>query len=220
MAKIVVYRPKVKLGHGLKPPVIYDGFLVSYLPNGSYVALQTPPGQHTIQSNREGSRIFAEHHNVLTLDAKEGETSYIRLKIVMGAWEGLGEVQPVTPEEGKAEAASLVQVEPNWEASGKPWLDEHPEPPAMNVDGAWRGGKWNKIVLAQAEHGGALHGKADGWDVQGVVSGNHVYLLFSSYGDVAYSAVLTAAGGNELKGSYVRGLMKEEGQGKPMDMTR
>ena len=49
---------------------------------------------------------------------------------------------------------------------------------------------------------------------------NKVYLLFTWKGTVAYSAILTAASETELKGSYVRGLMKEEGNGKPMDMTR
>ena len=93
MAKIVVYREKAHKGEAVKPPVIYDGFLVAYLYNGKYVELQVPPGQHMINSNKEGSRILVgKKENTLTIDAKAGETSYVQLKVVMGAWTGLGEV--------------------------------------------------------------------------------------------------------------------------------
>ena len=69
-----------------------------------------PPGQHTISSDKEGSRIFAgKRENSLIIDAKEGEASYVKLKVVMGAWHGVGEVQQVPPETGKTGTASLVR---------------------------------------------------------------------------------------------------------------
>ena len=53
-----------------------------------------------------------------------------------------------------------------------------------------------------------------------MVSGNHVYLLFSSYGDVTYSAVLTAAGDKVLDGSFSKGLKADNAKGKPMHLTK
>lgn len=221
MAKIVVYREKAYKGKAIKPPVIYDGFLVAYLHNGNYVELLVPPGQHTISSNKEGSRILAgKRENTLTIDAKEGEASYVQLKVVMGAWVGVGEVHQVPPETGKTSAASLARMEPDWARAGKTWLDGHTEPAAINVNGTWHGGDWGELVLNQAEGNRALKGQCEKWDVHGVVSGNRVFLLFSSYGDVAYSAVLTAAGDKVLDGSFSKGLKAEDTKGKTMHLTK
>jgi len=220
-AKIVVYREKAFKGSAIKPPVLYDGFLVTYLHNGSYVELLVPPGQHTIGSDKEGSRIFAgKRKNTLTIDAKEGTVSYVQLKVVMGAWHGLGEVHEVPQETGKTVAASLAREEPDWARAGKTWLDGHTEPAAINVNGTWHGPAWGELVLNQAEDSRALMGTCDKWDVHGVVSGNRVFLLFSSYGDVAYSAVLTAAGDKVLDGSFSKGLTAEDTKGKEMHLTK
>ncbi|MGA2644444.1 MAG: DUF2846 domain-containing protein [Candidatus Sulfotelmatobacter sp.] len=221
MAKIVVYREKAFKGKAIKPPVLYDGFLVTYLHNGSYVELLVPPGQHTVSSDKEGSRIFAgKRENSLIIDAKEGEASYVELKVVMGAWHGVGEVHQVLPETGKTSAASLARMEPDWARAGKTWLDGHTEPAAINVNGTWHGGDWGKLVLNQTEGSPALKGQCDKWDVNGVVSGNRVFLLFSSYGDVVYSAVLTAAGDKVLDGSFSKGLKAEDTKGKTMHLTK
>jgi len=222
MAKIVVYREKESKGKArIKPPVIYDGFLVAYLYNASYVELLVPPGQHTISSNKEGSRILAaKRENTLTIDAKEGEASYVQLKVVMGAWVGVGEVHQVPPETGKTSAASLARAEPDWARAGKTWLDGHTEPAAINVNGTWHGGDWGELALNQVEGSRALKGQCDKWDVNGVVSGNRVFLLFSSYGDVMYSAVLTAAGDKVLDGSFSKGLKAEDTTGKTMHLTK
>ena len=221
MAKIVVYREKAFKGKPIKPPVIYDGFLVTYLHNGSYVELLVPPGQHTISSDKEGSRIFAgKRENSLIIDAKEGEASYVQLKVVMGAWHGVGEVQQVPPETGKTSAASLDRSEPDWARAGKTWLDGHTEPATINVNGTWHGPNWGELVLDQAQGSRALKGKGDKWDVNGVVSGNRVFLLFSSYGDVMYSAVLTSGGDKVLDGSFFKGLGAEDTKGKTMHLTK
>jgi hypothetical protein len=221
MAKIVVYREKAYKGKAIKPPVIYDGFLVAYLHNGSYVELLVPPGEHMINSDKEGSRIFAgKRENTLTIDAKEGEASYVQLKVAMGAWHGVGEVHEVPPETGKTNAASLARQEPDWARSGKTWLDGHTEPASINVNGTWHGAGWGELVLNQAAGSRALKGQCDKWDVHGVVSGNRVFLLFSSYGDVTYSAVLTAAGDKALDGSFSKGLKAEDTTGKAMHLTK
>jgi hypothetical protein len=222
MAKIVVYRESESKGKAkIKPPVIYDGFLVAYLYNGNYVELQVPPGQHIISSNKEGSRILVgKKENTLIIDAKAGETSYIQLKVVMGAWTGVGEVQQVPEETGKAGMASRARQEPDWTRAGKTWLDGQTELAAINVNGTWHGSEWGDFILHQTQGSRELKGNCDKWDINGVVSGNRVYLLFSSYGDVTYSAVLTAAGDKVLDGSYSKGLKAEDTNGKPMHLTK
>jgi hypothetical protein len=221
MAKIVVFREKAFKGNAIKPPVIYDGFLVAYLYNGKYVELQVPPGQHAISSDKEGSRIFAgKRENSLIIDAKAGETSYVQLKVVMGAWHGVGEVEQVPEETGKAGSASLARQEPDWARAGKSWLDEHTEPVAINASGTWHGSDWGELVLSQTQGSRELRGRCDKWDINGVASGNHVYLLFSSYGDVAYSATLVATSDKVLDGSYSKGLKAEGSNGKTMHLTK
>lgn len=221
MAKIVVYRVKAFKGSAIKPPVLYDGLLAAFLYNGSYVELLVPPGQHIISSDKQGSRIFAgKRENILTIDAKAGEVSYVQLEVVMGAWHGVGEVRQASPEEGKAASESLPRQEPDWTRAGKTWLDSHTEPAAIKVDGTWHGSEWGDIVLHQTEGSGELKGTCDKWDINGLVSGNRVYLLFASYGDVAYSAVLTAAGDKTLDGDYAKGVRADATAGKTIHLTK
>jgi len=103
---------------------------------------------------------------------------------------------------------------------GQAWLDAHTDPAAINVAGNWYEHDWGTIALIQAKDSREVTGSGDGWDINGVVSGNKVYLLFSAHGEVMYSAILTAVSNSDLNGSYEHGLMKEEGKGKRMDMTR
>ena len=105
-----------------------------------------------------------------------------------------------------------------------PLQDEHPDGRPMCgrqlPAGNWWGHDWGELVLNQAEGNRALKGQCEKWDVHGVVSGNRVFLLFSSYGDVAYSAVLTAAGDKVLDGSFSKGLKAEDTKGKTMHLTK
>jgi hypothetical protein len=164
--------------------------------------------------------LVSKKENTLIIDAKAGETSYIQLKVVMGAWTGVGEVQQVPEETGKAGMASLARQEPDWTRAGKTWLDGQTELAAINVNGTWHGSEWGDFILHQTQGSRELKGNCDKWDIHGVVSGNRVYLLFSSYGDVTYSAVLTAAGDKVLDGSYSKGLKAEDTNGKPMHLTK
>lgn len=103
---------------------------------------------------------------------------------------------------------------------GKTWLSAHSDPPTINVNGFWHDQAWGTIVLNQAEGKAEVTGRGDNWDVTGVVSGNQVYLLFSSRGNIAYSAVLTAVNDTTLDGKYDSGLMKENKKGRAMHMTK
>jgi hypothetical protein len=96
---------------------------------------------------------------------------------------------------------------------GKSWLGAHTEPAKINVTGTWNAPEWGDIVLNQ-DANGQLTGHGDEWHVHGVVSGNRVFLLFSSFSEIHFSAILTAAGDNVLDGgssirSYVRRCKRE-----------
>ncbi len=101
-AKIVVYREGKFVGKVIKPPVICDGLDVAYIPNGGYITLLASPGTHTVESD--------SRHSPVTVDAKEGEVSYVKLHIVIGATHGLGAVEQATPDEGKKATAKLKPV--------------------------------------------------------------------------------------------------------------
>ena len=164
----------------------------------------------------------SKKENTLTIDAKAGETIFVALKVVMGAWHGVGDVRQVSEETGKAGMASLAREEPDWTRAGKTWLDSHTEAAAINVNGRWHGSEWGDFVLQQAQDSRDLRGRSekDKWDIHGVVSGTHVYLIFSSYGDVEYSAMLAATGDKVLAGSFSKGLKAEAANGKPMHLSK
>jgi hypothetical protein len=103
---------------------------------------------------------------------------------------------------------------------GQAWLDVHTDPAAINVEGNWYARDWGTIALIQPNDSREVTGSGDGWEVVGVVSGKKVYLLFCSRGDAVYSAIVTSVSNSEMDGNWERGLMKEEGKGKRMIMTK
>lgn len=116
-----------------------------------------------------------------------------------------------------APSGMLAKDKPN---EAKPWLAAHSDPATINVSGTWHSENWGDIVLYRDAATGQLKGHADEWHVRGVVSGNRVFLLFTSFGEVYYSAILTAAADGALDGSYSKKLMSEGDKGKPMHLTR
>jgi hypothetical protein len=100
------------------------------------------------------------------------------------------------------------------------WLAAHSDPPKINVSGTWNSEKWGDIVLYRDAASGQLKGHADEWHIHGVVSGNRVFLLFISFGEVKYSAILTAENDGNLDGSYSKRLLSEGNSGEPMHLTR
>ena len=91
---------------------------------------------------------------------------------------------------------------------------------SINVNGTWTSKEWGRVILNQKGESLDVVGTGDGWDLQGVVSGNKVSLAFSSKGRVAYSAELTADGPNSLDGGYVNGSLYEGMKTKPMHLTK
>jgi hypothetical protein len=106
------------------------------------------------------------------------------------------------------------------EGKGKAWLDARAEPAEINVNGAWNGGVWGRVILKQAEGSREITGTGDEWDVLGVVSGRNVYLLFSHKGRIAYSAELSQDGPNALAGRYADGLLTGRSKTRLMHLSR
>jgi hypothetical protein len=106
-AKIVVYREQKFKGKIIKPPLICDGVDVAFMPPGGYLTLLASPGKHTVESDSKKSPV--------TVDLKEGEVTYLKFHIVMGAWHGLGAIEQATSDEGKESVAKLTPVtDPQW----------------------------------------------------------------------------------------------------------
>ncbi|MCL4488924.1 MAG: hypothetical protein M1570_12440 [Chloroflexi bacterium] len=103
---------------------------------------------------------------------------------------------------------------------GKAWLSRNSDAATVNVDGAWQGKDWGRVVLTQAQGSRDVTGKGDGWIITGVVSGSKTFLLFSDKGRVNYSAELTLQSGGTLVGSYARGLMDAKSKTKPMTLAK
>ncbi|MGA2325953.1 MAG: hypothetical protein ABSH05_06660 [Bryobacteraceae bacterium] len=106
------------------------------------------------------------------------------------------------------------------EKEGKWWLGTHTEAAAVNVTGEWHDKAWGRVTLSQAEGTRQVTGSGDGWNIDGVVSGNKVFLIFSSHGNVEYSAELSADAPNALNGSYARGVGLEGSKTKPMNLRK
>jgi hypothetical protein len=103
---------------------------------------------------------------------------------------------------------------------GKVWLDANQEPAAINVTGVWQGGEWGRIALNQREGGRKIIGTGDGWDISGVVGGNHVYLLFFHKEKIAYSAKVTAESPVLLTGVYASGLLSSNSKTRPLRLSK
>ena len=95
-ATICFYRPHRFEGAGLKPSIYVDDSQIARLKNGGSVDVTIPAGQHRVYSNDKSTGI--------DLEAKGGQTYYVRVDIQPGAWKGHGAITLVDPQEGKYES--------------------------------------------------------------------------------------------------------------------
>ena len=95
------YRPKRFEGAALKPSVFVDEIKAGSMHNGSSVKVSVPPGSHRIYSTDKSTG--------LDLNAKPGETYYVRIDIQTGFWKGHGGVTLVDPQEGQYEVGQLTR---------------------------------------------------------------------------------------------------------------
>jgi len=103
---------------------------------------------------------------------------------------------------------------------GQAWLKAHTDPPKINVSGTWHAEKWGDVLLIQDAANGQLKGHGDEWHIHGVVSGNRIFLLFTGFGDIYYSAILTATSDTVLDGVWSKKLLSEGAKGETMHLVR
>lgn len=83
--------------------------------------------------------------------------------------------------------------------AGEQWLAQYTSPSRVQVGGQWFSDDWGGGTFTQS--GRRIQGDLGHYLVEGVVSGNTVYLTFSQSGWIYYTAKLTASGG-VLSGYY------------------
>ncbi|HKT47525.1 MAG TPA: DUF2846 domain-containing protein [Candidatus Acidoferrales bacterium] len=96
-ATICFYRAHRFEGAALKPSIFVDETDIARLHNGDAVQVTVSPGAHNLHSNDSSTGI--------QLDAKAGQTYYVRIDIKAGAFKGHGQVTLIDPQEGKFEFA-------------------------------------------------------------------------------------------------------------------
>ncbi|MFP4572045.1 MAG: hypothetical protein ACLFNW_03640 [Desulfobacterales bacterium] len=109
-----------------------------------------------------------------------------------------------------------------------PWLDKISEDRAaqINVDGRWKDADagpnapfgWGKGFFDQ--QGNQLEGSLGKYNVKGKVSGDTVYLVLISGGEVHYSAKLKKREDGILSGNYFYEDDREQKEGTPMALER
>lgn len=98
-------------------------------------------------------------------------------------------------------SAATMMFAASLEKQGKAWLDQYKDPAHINVTGAWES-DFGTLQLDQAKDGRDVSGNGGGYQLNGVVSGKTLYLLFSKNGTIGYCAVVTASSDSSLIGQY------------------
>ncbi len=113
------------------------------------------------------------------------------------------------------------------ENQGRAWLDAQKEPAAINVNGSWKSEEFGSIHLRQDATSRDVNGVAGSYELTGVVSGKHLYLLFTTGSTVEYCAVLTSENDGSMDGSYSNRVSRlKHGRGlcqassRPMYMSK
>lgn len=100
---------------------------------------------------------------------------------------------------------------------GEAWLAQYKSPAKTQVGGKWYSDDWGGGTFSQS--GRNIRGDLGHYLVEGVVSGNTVYLTFSQRGWIYYTAKLTASGG-VLSGFYSSSLPFTINDQRPMRLRR
>ncbi len=90
----------------------------------------------------------------------------------------------------------------------KSWLAAYTDPAEINVDGDWDSEVWRTVLLNQAQGAREVTGTGDNWEIEGVVSGKKVYLVFLSKGELAYTAEIAPGEAGTLTGTYAKGILQ------------
>ncbi|MFZ3244434.1 MAG: DUF2846 domain-containing protein [Candidatus Acidiferrales bacterium] len=100
-ATICFYRTSALMGAAIHPSIFIDDTDVGSLGRGKKFALTVSAGKHSIHSTAKGSDI--------DLDAKAGETYYVRVGFEVDFLKGHGTVTLVSPQQGEYEAAKMSE---------------------------------------------------------------------------------------------------------------
>lgn len=105
-ATIYVYRFRDAYAMLLKPSVFCDGKQLLRMRNGRFGKFEIPAGSHNLTSTYEG--------NGVSLDAKAGETYYLRVEMSKPAMfhNSRGQVSQVLEGQGKFEVGQLKPADP------------------------------------------------------------------------------------------------------------
>ena len=93
-ASLYIYRNSFA-GQALKKTVSIDGKIIGETANKTYFHSLIAPGVHTLSTESEFS------DNAITLDAKPGETYFVRQMIKMGVFAGGAKLEVVPQSEGR-----------------------------------------------------------------------------------------------------------------------
>lgn len=99
-ATVYFYRPRRFQGSALRPTVFVDDARAGRLHNGDSIKVSLAPGDHKIYSSDKSTG--------MELNAKPGETYYVRIDIQVGMWKGHGGVTLVDPQQGKYEVGQAA----------------------------------------------------------------------------------------------------------------
>jgi hypothetical protein len=97
------------------------------------------------------------------------------------------------------------------EDDAKSWLASYAEAAKINVDGVWQSDDWGTVILHQPKDLREITGTADNSVIEGVVSGNMLYLAFVWHDrngklSKVYTASLSLGDEGDLSGRYARGV--------------
>jgi hypothetical protein len=92
----------------------------------------------------------------------------------------------------------------------KSWLAAHSDPAEINVDGIWDSDAWAKVLLHQAKNTRVVTGTSDNYEIEGVVSGKKVFLVFFYKGRLGYTAEIAPDDTDSLIGTYDKGILRSE----------
>ncbi len=105
---------------------------------------------------------------------------------------------------------------------GKAWLAScaGTDAASLNATGLWKSEKWGVVSLNQHKDSPDIIGSGDGWDITGLTAGKNVCLLFSSKGEISYTAKLTEDGTGQLSGAYAKELISPKSKMTSMTLTK
>jgi hypothetical protein len=129
--------------------------------------------------------------------------------------------QPATieaaTEPAKPAATSLTEIATSQQTGAV----QGTSPSSPNLSGLWFWSRWGHLKLMQAAGDREVFGRAEGYDIDGVVNGTSAVLHYTFEGEVYYTVELDLKGdGNTISGQYWSGEVRTSSKSKPMEMSK